>query len=193
MSSFLALCNYQVMQGKSDDRSGSSLTHAQAGISTEEEAEGNEELQDLVAALVTASRALVGISARSMAALDGAVTLTQFRTLVVLSSHGSTGLRRLADRLGVKSSTTLRTVDRLVAAGMVSRSHNKEDRREVILELTDYGHKLVNEVTTRRWRDIERIVAVMQPQHRVGMVEALVAFAEAADEPLVVEISTMSW
>ena len=39
---------------------------------------------ELVSALLTASRALVGVSARSLAHVEDAVTITQFRTLVVL-------------------------------------------------------------------------------------------------------------
>ena len=42
----------------------------------------------LVSALLTASRALVGVSARSLAHVEDAVTITQFRTLVVLEGHG---------------------------------------------------------------------------------------------------------
>src|SRR5665647_545120 len=38
---------------------------------------------ELVSALLTASRALVGVSARSLARVEDAVTITQFRTLVV--------------------------------------------------------------------------------------------------------------
>src|SRR4051794_28561686 len=85
-----------------------------------------EETRDqIVTALLTASRALVGVSARSLAAVEDAVTLTQFRTLVVLQAHGSTRLNRLADRLEVNSSTALRTVDRMVASGLVDRRENR--------------------------------------------------------------------
>jgi len=54
---------------------------------------------ELVSALLTASRALVGVSARSLAHVEDAVTITQFRTLVVLEGHGDTRLNQLAERL----------------------------------------------------------------------------------------------
>ena len=56
---------------------------------------------ELVSALLTASRALVGVSARSLARVEDAVTITQFRTLVVLEGHGDTRLNQLAERLAV--------------------------------------------------------------------------------------------
>ena len=61
----------------------------------------SEGADELVSALLTASRALVGVSARSLAHVEDAVTITQFRTLVVLEGHGDTRLNQLAERLAV--------------------------------------------------------------------------------------------
>lgn len=144
------------------------------------------DLDQLVTALLTASRALVGVSARSLAQVEDAVTLTQFRTMVVLRAHGPARLNRLSDRLQVNSSTTLRTVERLIAAGLVDRRENAEDRREVVIELTDRGQQLVDDVTVRRRLAIEEIVREMPRRQQHVLVEALLAFAEAADEPVAV-------
>ncbi|RNL80217.1 MarR family winged helix-turn-helix transcriptional regulator [Nocardioides marmorisolisilvae] len=155
---------------------------------------GTDQVGDLVAALLTASRALVGISARSLAGIEETVTITQFRTLVVLASHGPSSLNRLAGRLGVNSSTAMRTVDRLVAADLVVRSTNETNRREVVLELSGRGQHLVDDVTSRRWESIERIVRAMPEARRSEMVNALVAFAQAADEPLVIDdAAALAW
>lgn len=142
-------------------------------------------IDELVTALLTASRALVGVSARSLSGMDGTVTVTQFRTLVVLQAHGSTPLNVLARRLGVNSSTALRTVDRMIAAGLAQRRANESDRREVVIGLTDRGHSLVDEVTEVRRRAIEDIVRKMPPTRRRQLVEALLAFSAAAGEPVV--------
>lgn len=142
------------------------------------------DLDQLVTALLTASRALVGVSARSLAEVEEAVTLTQFRTMVVLRAHGPARLNRLSERLQVNASTTLRTVERLIAAGLVDRRENAEDRREVVIELTQRGRQLVDDVTQRRRSAIEDIVRVMPARQRSALVDALLAFAEAADEPV---------
>jgi DNA-binding MarR family transcriptional regulator len=139
---------------------------------------------DLVTALLTGSRVLVGVSARSLAEVEETVTLSQFRTLVVLEAHGPTRLNQLATRLGVGPSTALRSVDRLIAAGFVDRSENSQDRREVVIALTAAGRNLVVEVTERRRAAIRAIVEAMPPAHRRTLVEALLAFSAAADEPV---------
>ena len=165
-----------------------------SGVRDREEARGqvehtagsDSELDEIVTALLTASRALVGVSARSLAGVEESLTLTQFRVLVVLQGHGPTRLNRLAQRMGVNASTALRTVDRLVNSGFVDRHENAEDRREVVIELTDRGQRLVRDVTARRRAAIESIAEVMPEERRREFVNALITFAEAADEPLAV-------
>jgi DNA-binding MarR family transcriptional regulator len=150
---------------------------------------------DLVSALLTASRALVGVSARSLARVEDAVTITQFRTLVVLEGHGDTRLNQLAERVGVTPSTALRMVDRLIAAHLVTRRENKADRREVLIALTVEGTRLVREITARRRAEIAAIVAAMPREGRQGVVAALNAFAQAAGEatPSIETATRLGW
>ena len=138
---------------------------------------------ELVTAVLTASRVLVGVSARSLAEVEDTVTLTQFRTLVVLDNHEEINLNTLADLLSVTSSTAMRMINRLLIAGMVTRRDNPANRREVLLGVTDEGRQLVRQVTARRREEIARIVAAMPELRRDELVMAMRAFAEAAHEP----------
>lgn len=149
------------------------------------------EADRLVGTLLTASRALVGVSARSLAEVEEQVTLSQFRTLVVLVTHGPSRLNQLAERLGVGPSTALRAVDRLIAQDYAERRENETDRREVVIEASRAGRGLVAEVTRHRRTAIEQIVAKMPTEGRGELVAALVAFAEAADEPAVADSATL--
>lgn len=137
----------------------------------------------LVAAVLTASRVLVGISARSLAGVEESITLTQFRSLVVLAGEGETNLNRLAEALGVQASTAARTVDRLVAAQLVTRTENPATRREVVLRLTEDGAQVVRRVTERRRSDIADVLARMPAEQRAALVGAFEAFTDAAHEP----------
>jgi DNA-binding MarR family transcriptional regulator len=140
-------------------------------------------VDELVTAVLTASRVLVAVSAASLAEVEDTVTVTQFRTLVVLDTRGETNLNGLADALGVNASTAVRMVDKLLAAGLVSRTDNPANRREVVLELTRPGADLVRRVTERRRAEIARIVRRMPAAQRTELVTALDAFAGAAGEP----------
>jgi DNA-binding MarR family transcriptional regulator len=141
------------------------------------------DVDDLVTVMLTASRALVAVSVKSLAEAEDAVTLTQFRTLVVLESNDRINLNGLAETLGVNSSTAMRMIDRLLAADLVTRRDNPANRREVVLGLTPQGQNLVRKVTARRRAEIARIVKAMPHDQRDAMVSALRAFTEAAGEP----------
>jgi DNA-binding MarR family transcriptional regulator len=137
---------------------------------------------EVVDAVLGASRALVAVAARSLATVADDVTLAQYRVLVVLASRGPQRLADLATALTVDRSTATRMCDRLVRKRLVARRRGTEDRRVVRISLTDAGADLVSEVSRRRRREIGRIVRRMPPAGRVAVVDALQAFAEAAGE-----------
>jgi DNA-binding MarR family transcriptional regulator len=140
-------------------------------------------LDTLTDAVLTASRLLVAISVQSIATAEESLTLPQFRLLVVLHTRGPLKHAMLAEYLGVTPSTASRMVDRLVTSGLVERQTSPLSRREIILEITQEGARIVRRVTTRRRREIAKVVAKMPEESRQGLVEALTAFAEAGGEP----------
>lgn len=138
---------------------------------------------DVAEAVLTASRALVAVAARSLATVDSQVTVPQYRALVVLSSRGPLLVGELAEALAIHPSTATRLCDRLVAKRLVRRAVSRENRRETTISLSPAGRELVDAVTDIRHREIAAIVARVPVQTRSGMVDALSAFAEAAGEP----------
>ncbi|MFF4486731.1 MarR family winged helix-turn-helix transcriptional regulator [Streptomyces sp. NPDC001544] len=134
-------------------------------------------------AVLTASRLLVAVAARSLGEVEERVTLPQFRMLVVLSTRGATKLVALADLLQVAPSTAMRMVDRLIAAGLADRQTNPDNRRETLLRLTEEGRRTVEDVTSRRRSEIAGIVARLGPAQRLALIDALGAFNRAGGEP----------
>src|SRR2546423_15581452 len=92
---------------------------------------GNVSGVDSADAVLAASRALVGVAARSLAGTEATVTLVQYRALVLLGSRGEMNVGSLADALDIHQSTATRLCDRLVAKGLVARTASAESRREV--------------------------------------------------------------
>jgi DNA-binding MarR family transcriptional regulator len=129
-----------------------------------------------------ASRAFVGLTARSLAAVEADVTLPQFRALVVLAVRGSLRSVDIAEELQVNPSTGTRMTDRLAAKGLVRRVRSTDDRRVVRLRLTREGHDIVEQVVGRRRTELERIVAETAGVWQPAVTAALTAFAAAAGE-----------
>jgi len=133
-------------------------------------------------ATVTASRALLGIIARSMLPALDEVSLPQFRVLVLLSTSGPLRMGVLAERLGVTVSTFSRTADRLVSQGWATRGQGPDSRREVFLDLTERGRGLVASVTEHRRELIDDVLSRMTPRDRARLASSLTAFSRAAGE-----------
>lgn len=151
-------------------------------VMTRRDAVAEESVDEITDALLTASRLLVALSARSIAHVDDSITIPQFRTLVILSTRGPSKVATLAAILNVQPSTATRMVDRLVAAGLIDRKPNPESRRELIIELTARGRKVVTAVTAQRRKEIAAVVEHMPAADRAGLVRALTAFSAAGGE-----------
>lgn len=134
-------------------------------------------------AAITASRALVGLAARSLAASHEDVTLPQYRMLVVLGSRGPRPVSLLATALGVAAPTATRMCDRLVRKGLVTRRPGTRDRRRVLLSLTPAGRELLDDVTAERRRRIAELLRRLPASRHASLVEAFRLFADAAGEP----------
>ncbi|REK88755.1 MarR family transcriptional regulator [Streptomyces inhibens] len=143
----------------------------------------DHDVEEVIAAVLTASRLLVGVSARALARIEPSLTLPQLRALVVLDGQGPVKLASLAGALGVNPSTAMRMVDRLEAAGSVVRQANPGNRREVVLSLTARGRDLVERVLADRHAEIAKIVARLPADRRAGLIDSLRALTDAAGEP----------
>ncbi|HZU80857.1 MAG TPA: MarR family transcriptional regulator [Acidimicrobiales bacterium] len=139
------------------------------------------DLAELTDAVLTASRVLVGVAARSLAATED-ISIPQYRALVVLGGRGPQRPVDLAEALGIDPSTVTRLCDRLVDKRLISRRRQGTDRREVRLQLTARGAQLLERVTTSRRVEIERILEAVPAGERRGLVRAFAIFSSAAGE-----------
>ncbi len=136
----------------------------------------------VVDAVLTASRVLVAIAARSLADAGEEVTLTQYRSLVVVASRGPQSIAALADAVGVTPPTASRLCERLVRKGLVRRRTDRRDRRQVRIALTAGGRELVDAVTANRRREIAALLASMAAADQAQLVTALRQLAASAGE-----------
>lgn len=151
-------------------------------------ATGDDSLGDAVEATLTASRALLGVVARSVGGALEEVSLPQFRVLVLVASEGPMRVSTLAQRMGAVPSTFSRMLDRMVSGGWISRAENPHSRREVLVGLTDAGRRLVEDVTERRRREIRQLLAGLSAPERATVIRGLSLFNEAAGEASVEDL-----
>lgn len=137
---------------------------------------------EIVAAVVTASRAMIAIAVQSLSGLAEDITIAQYRTLVVLASRGPQKLADLAKQLGVTPPTAGRMSDRLVRRGLVSRHRGEDDRRVVRIAITPVGRDVVGEATQYRLAIIAEVLSGVPADRRGEIAAALRDFAAAVGE-----------
>lgn len=151
-------------------------------MTTTRSSQSSQPNDEVVNALLGTSRALVGVAARSLLAVDGRLTLVQYRALLWLAEHGPMKVGSLAEATGIHASTATRLCDRLVDKGLIERTTHPDDRREVVLRLTPGGLDIVHVVTERRREELRRVLAHIDSASAKAVVDALSTFNEAAGE-----------
>jgi len=108
------------------------------------------------------------------------VTQTQLLVLVALHALGRCTMGSLARSFHISLPTATGLVDRLAKPGYVRRFPNPEDRRQVMVALTDKGRAFIHEfqgVMRRRWEEVLRVLSSdeLASYHRIiiKLTEAL--------------------
>jgi len=116
--------------------------------------------QDAVRAyvkLMRAHRAVVGRMER-LIGLEG-LTLTQLGVLEGILHKGPMTHRDLGRKVLTSAGNMTDVVDKLEARGLVRRVRGAADRRQVRVELTDPGRRLIEDLFPRHAADIARTMA----------------------------------
>ena len=101
------------------------------------------------------------------------ITMQQAKALHVIASEPGIGMTALATRLGVGLSTTSASIDRLAEMRLIERRHDEQDRRHVVLTLSDEGRAVVD-----RFRDVgvgilREYLPHLRPAELVGLQTGL--------------------
>jgi DNA-binding MarR family transcriptional regulator len=135
-------------------------------------------LPDWVSALIQ----LNGLIAERMG-----VVATDLQCLHALNRDGPTTASVLAERVGLTAGSVSRMIDRLDAAGCVTRVADPKDRRKVLIEPTAEGLARANAyyagLTARTKQDLAAFDA--------GQLAALLRFVESGRESTMTEVRTL--
>ncbi|MCK2245061.1 MULTISPECIES: MarR family transcriptional regulator [unclassified Crossiella] len=135
---------------------------------------------ELAAAVEAAAETLVIVWGRAAESVHPKVSASQLGALVVVERHRSITLGKLAEELGAIPSSASRLCDRLQAAGLLARRSNLADRREVSLELTKDGSRLLAQLRGARQAELRRVLDGMSPAEQTALLAGLAGFHSAS-------------
>lgn len=105
-------------------------------------------------------------------------SVPQLKALGFLTYRAPCSLGELAAGLGVAMPTASEAVDRLIERGLVTRSVNPADRRQVVLDLTERARVIGAEVREIRRRQLREAFGQLAPADRPVFVNALTVLVE---------------
>ena len=107
------------------------------------------------------------------------MTLSQCNALIEVGRAGVLSVNQLADRLNLDKSTASRVSDKLVLDGQLLRHEDPNDRRYVVLKLTERGSQTYANLENRMTAYFEKIMADVAPAERAAMLRGLQTLAAA--------------
>ena len=147
----------------------------------------NVEVPDeLLGTVIELTRVVAAVIASSVATSDPALTLPQWRVLV-LAGGEECNVSAVADDLGVHISNASRICDRLVTLGLLERRKAEHDRRNVLLSLTRAGEEYVDAAMEHRRQRVARALGCMAEGDREDFGRSAALFVEAAAQARIVE------
>ena len=103
------------------------------------------------------------------------ISMTQFNVLRILRGAEPAGLCRneLRDRMLTKMPDVTRLLDRMEEAGLVARSRDNEDRRQVSTKITPAGRQLVDSLGAPASQLHQRRLGHMTAEQLSSLIELL--------------------
>jgi DNA-binding MarR family transcriptional regulator len=112
---------------------------------------------------------------------DSDVTEGQRSVLFVLNNNGPQTLGSLSEHEKVTPPSMNRTINALVASGLVTREADERDARKVTLDLSPSGRAFVKETRRRRDAWFTKRLAALTPEQRQVLEQATPILQELAD------------
>jgi DNA-binding MarR family transcriptional regulator len=110
------------------------------------------------------------------------ITGGQATLLHVIKSEPGLGVRELAAREGMSAPSMSAHVDRLEAAGLVTRARSGVDRRRVRLELTQEGVRVLRAARSRRTAWLASRLKRLEPAELAALEAAVDPLSRLLDE-----------
>lgn len=114
--------------------------------------------------------------------LELSMSTPQLKALFLIAEADRVRMRELARRLGGSFSNATVLVDRLVERGLVERLVEPQDRRVVLVRVTEEGRRLIEQLVTS-WRTLAGpVLEKMTPEDLAALRQGLAGILKAARE-----------
>jgi DNA-binding MarR family transcriptional regulator len=115
------------------------------------------------------------------------ITATQLSVLKMLEQVGDLSLSQLSKRMATTNSTVTGIVDRMVAAKLVAREQDTDDRRVWRIRLTSDGRGIASKIRSAPWDMLRAAVMALPAAELEQLVATLAKVADHVDKMIAKE------
>lgn len=113
------------------------------------------------------------------------LSVPQFRSLAFLDRNPGASLSQLAEHLGVTRATASANTERLVQRNYIHRCDHPEERRKVVLNLTEEGKQHLYQTRAQTRAYIKDLLSDLTEEQVFQIDEALSLLKEIFEEPAI--------
>jgi DNA-binding MarR family transcriptional regulator len=106
------------------------------------------------------------------------LTLAEANALYVIGTQEPKTMKQIAEALGVAVSTPTRTIDRLVEKRLVNRTVGTKDRRQLLIESTSAGQRILAEMDEEGLMIIRKMVENLENKEIEDLKNILIKINE---------------
>jgi len=101
----------------------------------------------------------------------GALSLIHLNVLIELEANGPMSMGALAEILEVSVASTTGIVDRMEKRGFVERRHDEEDRRVVLVHMSEAGRNVFVSIEERRREGLGKLLEGLTEDELIGLLK----------------------
>jgi DNA-binding MarR family transcriptional regulator len=116
--------------------------------------------------------------------LRGSLSLVHLNVLTILQADGPLSMSKLAEALDVSVASTTGIVDRMEQRGLVERRREGDDRRVVLVHLTNAGNAVFLDLAQERRKHLAGLLDRMTDAELQGMLIGLRAMRRVRQEAI---------
>lgn len=135
--------------------------------------------EGFAAVLERATRGLLALNVVVLEEMEKRVGLAPLRALQSLERLGPSLVTELGNDLDLVPSTASRLSDRLAEAGFIARAVAAHNRRATMLELTDAGRAVLDDLVSNRVVLLKAVADQMSEHEREALLRGAAAFTSA--------------
>ncbi|MGI2903684.1 MarR family winged helix-turn-helix transcriptional regulator [Tolypothrix sp. VBCCA 56010] len=121
---------------------------------------------------------------RNASFLTESLSVPQFRMLAFLDRHPGASMKQVAEHLGVTRATASNLIERLVQKNLVSKVENPQERRHVVLNLTEIGKYHLQQVRAMTSARIASVLADLPKEQLQSVVDGLTVLYNAFEQTM---------